>query len=393
MSALNNSRFIERPQFFDGQTLFAHDMQTIEAFNREMRWLHNEMLHQTGAIGNGYAVQGEKGDRVVTIGPGLALDDRGREIVLIHDATEPVPPISGDEDGGPAYYDLTVSYPDDDQLDVSETRTGLCQSAGAVRLREKPIITWVRLKKSTATNGKFEAVDLEQRAAIKRGEMVVIARAEVLNCQLNDVLSLKQRRNARPSCIPYIAAGAASDLDWKIWLGIDRDALLDVLVERYLRGHEMTFSQALGFSFSGLPLLETFVDTTQAAFAATPHYSARIDGARLQVENLIGGSSDEDPSREVQWFIDAILYIMNPTPSGFTAQIMIHVNRPEILGPLIDLEQLGPIVADVSECVEASAEDRLAIRQCLADYLEALDELVDGIIPEAWQIVWMGVEG
>ncbi|MEJ2750764.1 MAG: hypothetical protein P8183_23085, partial [Anaerolineae bacterium] len=214
MNLLDKTRFVERPQFFDGQTLFADDMQTVEAFNREMRWLHNRLLHQTGAIGNGYAVQGNKGDRVVVIGPGLALDHEGREIVLLEELSEPVPPISGDEAGGPAYFDLTVSYPHDDQLEVTETRIGFCDTAGAIRLREKPVVTWVRLQKTAA--GSMEVKDGEQRAAIKRGELVVIARASVLNCQLNDVLSLKQRRSARPSCQPYIAAGVEKTPQWRV---------------------------------------------------------------------------------------------------------------------------------------------------------------------------------
>ena len=41
MSILDQTRFIERQQFFNGQRLFKDDLQTLEAFNREMRWLHN----------------------------------------------------------------------------------------------------------------------------------------------------------------------------------------------------------------------------------------------------------------------------------------------------------------------------------------------------------------
>ena len=62
MGILEETRFIERLQFFDGQRLFASDLQGLEAFNREMRWLHNRSLHQPG-IGSGFAVYGKKGDR------------------------------------------------------------------------------------------------------------------------------------------------------------------------------------------------------------------------------------------------------------------------------------------------------------------------------------------
>jgi hypothetical protein len=67
MGILDETRVVERLQFFNGQRLFASDLQVIEAFNREMRWLHNQSLHQPG-IGNGFTVSGQKGDRQVSIG-------------------------------------------------------------------------------------------------------------------------------------------------------------------------------------------------------------------------------------------------------------------------------------------------------------------------------------
>lgn len=81
MAIFDETRVVERLQFFNGQRLFASDLQGIEAFNREMRWLHNQSLHQPG-IGNGFTVSGQKGDRQVSIGAGYAIDARRREIVL-----------------------------------------------------------------------------------------------------------------------------------------------------------------------------------------------------------------------------------------------------------------------------------------------------------------------
>src|SRR5574342_507094 len=100
MGVLEETRFVERLQFFTGQRLFATDLQAIEAFNREMRWLHNRSLHQPG-VGKGFAVSGKRGDREVYIGPGYAMDADGREIVLTEAKTEPVPPVAGETDGSP----------------------------------------------------------------------------------------------------------------------------------------------------------------------------------------------------------------------------------------------------------------------------------------------------
>ena len=69
MAILEDQEFLERIQFFNGQRLLADDLQTLESYEREMRWLHNFSLHQPG-IGSGYAVSGKKGDSQVVISPG-----------------------------------------------------------------------------------------------------------------------------------------------------------------------------------------------------------------------------------------------------------------------------------------------------------------------------------
>ena len=90
MAIIGETQFLERIQFFNGERLFATDLQTLEAFNREMRWLHNQSLHQPG-VGSGYAVAGNVGDRQVTVSPGYALDSLGREIILHGDSVRRFP--------------------------------------------------------------------------------------------------------------------------------------------------------------------------------------------------------------------------------------------------------------------------------------------------------------
>src|SRR5262245_34441019 len=196
MNFLDQTRFIERLQFFNGQRLFATDLQGLEAFNREMRWLHNKSLHQPG-IGNGFAVSGKKGDREVTIGPGYAIDRDGREIVSLQDQVEPVPPVASNPDGSPVLFDLTVSYPSDADLEEVETRQGICSSTGAVRKKEAPVFCWVEL----GADGQPKNTLMKQD--ILNGVRIRLARAEVLNCQLNKDVSIAQRLSARPPTQPY----------------------------------------------------------------------------------------------------------------------------------------------------------------------------------------------
>src|SRR5438045_4942380 len=116
MSLLDQTKNLERRNFFNYERLFAADLNDQEAFHREMRWLHNRSLHQPG-VGNGYKVTGAQFARTVTIGPGYALDAYGREIVLVREVDQPIPPVAGEEGGKPAFFYLAVSYPDDARLD------------------------------------------------------------------------------------------------------------------------------------------------------------------------------------------------------------------------------------------------------------------------------------
>ena len=152
MAAFDDKRTLERQRFFSGQRLLAADLDEVVADHRWRRELHNRSLHQPG-IGNGFAVTGEPGAREVAIGAGYALDAWGREIISTRSRVEPVPPVAGDPDGGPARYDLTVSYPAAEDLEEAETREGVCVPRGVVRLAEEPEFCWVRLEDAAAAAG------------------------------------------------------------------------------------------------------------------------------------------------------------------------------------------------------------------------------------------------
>jgi hypothetical protein len=240
LMALTDARYLERIRFFDRQRLLAPDLQTLESFNRQMRWLHNRSLHQPG-IGSGYAVSGKKGDREIVVTPGYAIDAEGREIILTSRHTEPVPPVSGGGDGKPAVYDLAVSYPSDADLKETETREGACQSHGAVRRREEPVFCWVRLNDNgTAAENEI----LKQR--IRDGMLIVLAEAQVANCQLKQDVSATQRRNARPPKQPRIACGVASPPKWDPLNG------------------------------EGFNAWKADIDTTSGSFGSIPSYTARV---------------------------------------------------------------------------------------------------------------------
>jgi hypothetical protein len=258
VSVIDETRFVERLQFFDGQRLFASDLQGIEAFNREMRWLHNQSLHQPG-VGSGFALSGEKGDREVTAGPGYAIDSRGREIISTDTRVLPAPPVAGDN-GNPIFFDLTVAYPDDAALEETETREGVCLPRGVIRLREAPVFCWVEL-------GGENLIPKKQKlkADLQNGLKIRLGRIEVLNCQLNSKVSVSQRQNARPALAPYIAS--------------------DVVKIQDLTNFDMAppgpqfLVGLVGDKVQVIKIIGT-VDTSQAGFLTTPEYTAHITGPR-----------------------------------------------------------------------------------------------------------------
>lgn len=299
MDELGGTPFVERLSFFNGQQLFASDLQAIDDSDRGMRWLHNSSLHQAG-VGNGFAVSGLRGGREVSIQAGYAVDAQGREIVLLDTQVEPVPPVSGEPDGQPAYFDLTVSYPSDDDLEEAETRNGVCLPRGAVRLRERPVFCWVRLRRDS--EGQLRAVDAGQAAQIQAGMLIVLARAEVLNCQLNADLSIAQRRRARPPQQPTIRCATVA-VTWDVWA--------------------VNVDIAIG--------LKATVDTSAMGFRTTPCYSARISGVRP----LDIGSGDFRRT-----LLDGPAYIQNPTAGGFGCYVPVvditgRVVLPSVLQHLI----------------------------------------------------------
>ena len=253
MSILQGTRFLERQRFFNGQRLFASDLQGLEEFHREMRWLHNQSLHQPG-IGIGYAVGGDTGASEVSIAPGYAIDALGREIILVAAATEPIPPVANDGFGEPVHYDLTVSYPADSDLEESETRDGICLPRGVIRLEERPVFCWVRL----GPPPDLQPIDATLKQEIQSGLRIRLARAEVFNCVLKGPLSVSQRRNARPTTQPYVACG--------------RESLADAEIA------------AQGGDSEGF-FLQVNADTSAAGFRTRPNYFVTVAGPRLLESN------------------------------------------------------------------------------------------------------------
>jgi hypothetical protein len=351
MDFLKETRFIERLQFFNGQRLFASDLQGLEAFNREMRWLHNQSLHQPG-IGNGFAVVGKKGDREVTIGAGYAIDALGREIVLNQNQVEPVPPVAGEEDGSPALYDLTVSYPDDQFLEASETRVGICNGEGVIRLKEEPIFCWVRL------NLNRQPQDEQIKQEILSGLRIILCQAEVLNCKLNADVSIAQRLNARPAKQPYICCG---DVTPK-WQPFELTVFDSSVISS--GGKSLTQPQ-LGFPII-LPIgIQAKIDTSECGFLTTPCYTARISGERIHPIDV--GAAGQ--SLKLTVVVDGLVQVIEPTAKDFVINVLLLFQA--LIPNSFSTRGAGLAASDPSDVLKKLIAERL----------------------KDWSVEWMGVEG
>lgn len=288
MSILDETGALERLQFFNGQRLFAEDLQGVEAFNREMRWLHNRSLHQPG-IGRGLAVTGRRDEREVKVGPGYALDALGREIVLTREKVEQVPPVAAEEEGQSIFFDLAISYPGDDLLEEAETREGICLPRGVVRRREEPVLCWVRLKRGAA--GRLTPTDGTLQREVQEGLRIVLARVDVLECRLRQDVSLAERRSARPARQPYIACGSQLIGTWEGEESPIGDQRLSLTAE---------------------------INTSSAGFLTMPCYSVRLDGKRVEVV-----STDEFERGVVSWVLDSSPNVLEPSPTRFKLNVLL----------------------------------------------------------------------
>jgi hypothetical protein len=97
---------VKRPNYFTSQFLVEKDFKDEQAYHVDLRRLHNQVLHSWG-IATGLEVT-KTGNKQVSVSPGTAIDQQGREIVL---PNNPAPaPIDLASFGANADVFLTIVY-------------------------------------------------------------------------------------------------------------------------------------------------------------------------------------------------------------------------------------------------------------------------------------------
>jgi len=163
----------------------------------------------------------------------------GRDLVLDKSLEMAIPAVASNKDGTAVTYYLTISYAEDSELDAVK-RQGECNTSGAVRLPEKPIVRWQNPE--------------DGDSGYQPGFNVILAAIHVLNCQLAEDVSARERREAVPPPQPYVAAGrtAPGATPWQLW---------------------PNDKAAVGVA--------TTVATTSGGFQTMPRYQANVVGERI----------------------------------------------------------------------------------------------------------------
>src|SRR5262252_3098376 len=127
---------LARIAYRDGQLLAAHDLSAEKSYEDRLRWLHVAGLHATWGIVSGLAVSGNSGERTLTVAPGYAIDNEGRDLLLSGEARLPLPAIKG-----PGTLVLTANYrPDGDYR--KQLSAQVCLDEMQTPLLEQPEFSW-----------------------------------------------------------------------------------------------------------------------------------------------------------------------------------------------------------------------------------------------------------
>jgi hypothetical protein len=94
---------VKRLNYFTHQFLREQDFKDEQKYHLEMRRRHNRLFHSWG-VAEGLEVQ-RRGEREITISPGVAIDGEGREIVLLTSMTRDLSSFTRD-----SHTYITISY-------------------------------------------------------------------------------------------------------------------------------------------------------------------------------------------------------------------------------------------------------------------------------------------
>lgn len=225
-----------RVQYDQGDRLASADLSLDAEFETRLRRLHVRALHDTWGVAIGLLVGLRTDGRGVRIGPGLAYDAYGREIVLSSELAMASPAAGVEMAAAPWAFDLVCAYRPTTSLiapgaDAVGCRGGAATDAGAFR--------WA-FAGTFGDHGLPEvADDVELGREVPLGRFVLAANGRLTGPDVS------ARRLVRPLLRPHVGYGLLAPLD-------------------------VEWSSADGGGITAT------VDTSSSGFTATPIYLAAL---------------------------------------------------------------------------------------------------------------------
>jgi hypothetical protein len=267
-----------RLAYREGQLLTAHDLRAEKFYEDRLRWLHVMGLHATWGIMSGLTVSGNSGDQTLTVAPGYAIDNEGRDLLLAGEMKLPLPAVLT-----PTTLVLVVSYQPDAKFRSYAQLTQVCLHESQSRPLEQLEFSW------------------QQPTDVCFGRQIPLAMVEVSGGALQGQPDERVRRYARRATTPLIGWGSteAGQTGWTI------------------KDQDQPKVESLW--------LEVMVDTSAAGFTQTPDYFALLCGygvnnpERLKTDQAI---QEALASVEATVFLSHLSFIRYQTPLGFYYHVL-----------------------------------------------------------------------
>jgi hypothetical protein len=306
-SPINPTRNNPRIRYYDDQLLKAEDLQADVQYETWMRELHVRGVHKTWGVALGYEVKLDVQQRIVQIGPGLAYDVQGREIVSsqpvflrLPDLPKPLPPA---EAADPQWcIDLLISHQTLPELVGDRDLTSSCLSA-TNPLQDQPIWHW-----------SFAGESLPNRPSpplaedVRKGEELPLARFQINAASVSGP-DLSLRRQTQGLIRPYLVSKSIAQGSNPI-----QGSLLNWSMQVYTGG--FTESQ------SSLNKIFYFVNLMDHPLSANSGFTAPLKAA-------LGETAFADLQKTC---LGPFVSIENSTPYSFTLRVrMARSITPERL--------------------------------------------------------------
>jgi hypothetical protein len=279
---------LDRVTYRDGQLLDARDLRDDGRRDARLRRLHVKHLHGTWGIALGFTVAqvsaaGAQVPAKVTalvVGPGCAVDQWGRDLLLPESVQLSLPTSDG-------RFVFAVRYREDGEFGDAG-RTGMpCLNGAFDAHQDRVAFQWRRPEE------------------VRFGPEVPIVQVTIADGALGGPLDFRVRRYTQPFTRPHIDTRSTEEgrSDWRDWVEGPPDA-----------------PEVLG--------LELDVDTSQSGFIATPLYFAALQGDFSAGSDAPLFDPDLWPTGEVTLTPDSLGFIAAATRDSFTYRILNIARNP-----------------------------------------------------------------